>query len=341
MSSVAGDADGLPFVGCALSIAERAALQSSIPLLSARHETHVRFWGKVLGYKGDYLVAQAMPDGVFGKRFSFFSGDGGTSWRLLDPVTEDEAAFCDQLRGVYMGDPTFMYKVRRDIPPEPEPTVAVPDADEALTAAREKYGAAEEGKEEGEEGGEEEEEEEEEEGGAEEQAEEEEEEDDEEQHEEQPKKKRPKFMILAVPETVRLAHFIQLHDAACTLVVRGQYVFTPNGGGASKNVMFAGQPVRHAMKPSCYLRAFHPGRHDRNRILYGPTYSSVTDQLSPITDDEPQGVWVVKYDPTASMVTVQNLFFNGSLFWYRPGTSDSGQVYCGNGERDFEVCFLL
>ncbi|ESL09873.1 hypothetical protein TRSC58_02402 [Trypanosoma rangeli SC58] len=336
MSSIAGDADGLPFVGHALSTAERAALQSSIPLLSARYDTPVRFWGKVLGYKGDYLVAQAMPGGVFGKRFSFFSVDGGTSWRLLDPITEEEAVFCDQLRGVYMGTPTFMYKVRRDIPPEPEPTVAVPDADAALTASREKYGAAEEGAVDGEVEAEEEEEEEDDE-----QENEEDEEEDEEHHEEQPKKKRPKFMILAVPETVRLAHFIRLHDAACTLVVRGQYVFTPSGGGVSKNSMFAGQPVRYAIKPSCYLRVFHPGKDERNRILYGPTYSSVTDRLSPITDDEPQGVWVVKYDPTASMVTVQNLFFSGSLFWYRPGTNDSGQVYFGNGERDFEVCFLL
>ncbi|KAF8289304.1 radial spoke head protein 9 [Trypanosoma cruzi] len=335
MSSVAGDADGLLFVGRALSTAERAALQSSIPLLSARYETPVRFWGKILGYKGDYLVTQAVPEGVFGKRFSFFSVDGGTSWRLLDPLTEDEVAFCDQLRGVYMGDPTFMYKVRRDIPPEPEPTAAMPDADELLTAAREKYGAEKTGQE-----GEEEEVEEEEQEEAEEE-EEEEEDEDEEEHEEQPKKKRPKFMIIAVPETVRLAHFIQLHDAACTLVVRGQYVFTPSGSGVSKNTMFAGQPVRHAMKPSCYLRAFHPGKEERNRILYGPTYSSVTDRLSPITDDEPQGVWVVKYDPTASIVTVQNLFYNGSLFWYRPGTNDCGQVYFGNGERDLETCFLL
>ncbi|ORC86613.1 uncharacterized protein TM35_000272030 [Trypanosoma theileri] len=335
MSSIAGNADGLPYVGCALSTAERAALQSSLPLLGAKYNTPVQFWGKIFGYKADYLIAQAMPDGVFGQRFSFFSVDGGTSWKLLENITEDQEKFCNELRGVYMGDPTYLYKIRRDIPPEPEPEVPAPDADAVLTEAREKYG-------EGEEKEEEEEEEEEEENEHEQNEEEEEEEEEAEEVEEAPvpKKKRPKFMIVAAPETVRLAHFIQLHDKDCALIVRGQYVFTP-GGGVSKNGLFAGQPVRHAMKPSCYLRVHHLGDATRNRLLYGPTYSEVTDRLSPITDDAPAGVWVVKYDPTASIVTVQNLFYAGSLFWYRPGTTDCGQVYCGNGERDVEVCFLL
>lgn len=337
MLLAASNVDGLPFVGCALSTAERAVLQSSLPLLSAKYNVPVQFWGKVYGYKSDYLVAQAMPDGVFGKRFTFFNVDGGTSWRLLEPITEDQAAFCDRLRGVYMGDPAFLYKVRRDIPPEPEQIVEVPAADELLTSAREKYGEKDGGDEQSFREVEEEEEEEEELG----EEENEEEEEEEEAEPEPPKKKRPKFMIVAVPETVRLAHFVQLHDAACALVVRGQYVVSPGSGAVTKNTLFAGQPVRNAMKPSCYLRVFHSGNPERNRVLYGPTYSSVTDYLSPITDDEPQGVWIVKYDPTASIVTVQNLMYNGSLFWYRPGTADCGQVYCGNGERNLEICFLI
>ncbi|CBH13090.1 hypothetical protein, conserved [Trypanosoma brucei gambiense DAL972] len=332
MSSVSDCIFGLPYVGKALSTAERAALQSSLPLLALKYNLPVQFWGKVTGVRGDYLVAQVMPNGLFGARHSFFSVDGGTSWRVLETLSEDQVAFCDQLRGVYIGDPSFLYKVRRDIPPEPEPEVKVPDAEDLLKDAKEKYGGEGEENEEDMEEEEEEEEEEQDEGEL--------EEEEEEVEEEPPRKKRPKFMIVAVPETVRLAHFIGLHDRACSLIVRGQYVFTP-AGDVEKNTLFAGQPTRHAMKPSCYLRVFHAGNPERNRILYGPTYSSVTDRLSPITDDEPRGVWVVKYEPTASIVTVENLLYPGSLFWYRPGSKDCGQVYCGSGERDFEVCFLL
>nr|CCC91834.1 conserved hypothetical protein [Trypanosoma congolense IL3000] len=277
MSDVSDSIFGLPYVGRALSTAERAALQSSLPLLALKYNTQVHFWGKVTGVKGDYFVAQGMPDGLFGVRHSFLSVDGGTSWRPLPVPTEDQAAFCDNLRGVYIGDPFFLYKVRRDIPPEPEPEVTIPELSETLSAAKEKYGTPGEEEEEPEEEDDEEVVDEAEEG-----------EDDEEEVVEPPKKRRAKFMIVAVPESVRLAHFISLHDKACSLIVRGQYVFTPSGC-VEKNTLFAGQPTRHAMKPSCYLRVFHAGDPERNRVLYGPTYSSVTDCLSPITDDEPQG----------------------------------------------------
>eukprot|EP00796_Vickermania_ingenoplastis_P010145 gene10145-7102_t len=325
------NADYLALIGRCLSVPERSALQCSIPLLSSRYNAPAEFWGKILGIQNDYLIAQVAPKGFFGPRVSFYSVDGGSTWKMLEELTEDQAEYCDLLRGVYQGDPEYEYKMRKDIPPDPEPVVTLPDADSLLQDAKKvlEQGEGEDGDAEEEEAEEEETEEEE-----------AEEDEEEEQEEVRPKKEKPKFMIISLKEHFRISHFVQHHDAACRLTVRGEYILTGKSTG-EKNRAFSGQPINNAIKPSCYLKAAQWGKPERNERLYGPTYNVHTDYLSPITDDMPVGVWTVKYDPTLNVVAVQNTFYDGSLFWYRPGTIQHGQVYYGNGERNFELCFTI
>ncbi|CCW65390.1 unnamed protein product [Phytomonas sp. EM1] len=322
-------AEYLPLVGKTLSTAEKTTLQCSIPLLSSHYHCPATFWGKVTGYRGDYLIAQVSPNGFFGPRVSFFSINGGATWTLLEDVEERQAKFCEQIRGVYQGNPDYAYKIRHDIPPESEPEVEIPPLDDDLNQAKDalesaaKQAASEDGGE-----TDEEDEMEEEEG------------DEEEEREPTPPRRRvnkPKFMIVAIKESTRLAHFIQLHDAACRLVVRGEYVLRGDAVG-ERNQNFSGHHLLHALKPSCYLKAHARGCPERNAVLYGSTYNAHTDYLLPITEDMPQGVWTVKHDTTMNLVVVENLFFDGSLFWYKPGTLERGQVYYGSGERNFELC---
>lgn len=326
--------DYLPVVGRAMSVAERAAMQCSIPLLSTRYSAPARCWGKVCGYKRDYLIAQLLPRGdIFGPRVSFYSIDGGHNWVMLEELTEEQAAFCEELRGVYQGDPNYAYKKRKDIPVEEEPQVELPTAEGELAAAKELL--AQEKQQQAHSGDDEENE---------------EEEDEEEEGEEEPeetsaerrrrlRRRGPKYVIVSVTEAIRLSHFVQLHDVACSLVVRGEYLL--RGTTPQPNRAWSGQPLQHAVKPSCYVKATCPGILDRNRVLYGATYNPLMDFLMPITDDAPEGVWTVKYDPSLNVVAVQNLLYDGSLFWYRPGTTEHGQVYYGSGERNLELCLLI
>lgn len=322
--------DYLPLIGKSLSVAERSALKCSIPLLASRYHCAASFWGKITGVRKDYLLAQVSPDGFFGPRVSFYSVDGGNTWKMLEDLTEDQATFCDMLRGVYIGDPEFEYKMRKDIPADPEPVITLPAADDVLSSAKAalQTKSADEEDEEDEEEGDEEEGDEEEEG------------EEEEVEEIRPKKKKAKFMILSLKEHFRLSHFVKLHDSECRLAIRGEYILM-GGKHGEPNRAFSGQELHCAMKPSCYLKAAHWGSAARNAQVYGPTYNVHTDYLSPITDDMPAGRWSVKYDASMNVVAVQNMFFEGSLFWYRPGTIQHGQVYYGSGERNLELCFLL
>lgn len=322
------EVDYLFLIGKSLSVPEQSALACSLPLLTSRYNAPAHFWGKITGVKNDYLIAQVSPKGFFGPRVSFYSVDGGNLWVMLEELTEDQAAYCDLLRGLYQGDPEYTYKMRKDIPPDPEPVVTLPNPDEVLLDALKGEGGDEDGDAEDDEANEEESEED------------ENEEEEEEEPEVAPRKRGPKYMILSLKEHYRISHFVAHHDAACRLTVRGEYILTGKPI-PEKNRAFAGQPVHNALKPSCYLKAMEWGQLERNKKLYGPTFNVHSDFLSPITDDMPVGVWGLKYDPSFNVVAVQNYFYEGSLFWYRPGTLQHGQVYFGCGEPNYELCFTI
>ncbi|KPA74263.1 hypothetical protein ABB37_09268 [Leptomonas pyrrhocoris] len=330
------NAQHLTVAGKSLTAGETTALQCSLPLLSQRYRgTPVTLWGRISGVKADYWIAQAFPSGEFGPAVGFYSIDGGSSWTLLTDLTDAQAALCEALRGPYQGTPSYEYRTRQDLPAETdEAAMTIPPQDDVLAGALADIAAARAAAGENNEGEEEEEEE---------RADDEEGEEDEEDAAPlpAPRKRGPRFRIVSVTEAMRVAHFVQLHDVDCRLTVRGMYVLQDGEAEGVRNGTFGGQPLHHAKKPSCYLKMAMLGKAERNRVLYGPTYNPHTDYLMPITDDAPAGVWSVKYDATANVVSVRNLFYEGSLFWYRPGTLECGQLYYGAGERNFDVCFML
>ncbi|EPY24115.1 radial spoke head protein 9 [Strigomonas culicis] len=133
----AANAQYLSLVGRALHVSEVTAVECSLPLLAQRYGAPAELWGKVLGYKRDYVVAQLRPGDFFGPRVTFASVDGGNNWTLLSDVSADQAVLCEELRGPFVGDLNYLYKVRRDIPDAPaEPTVDLPAADDALAQAK-------------------------------------------------------------------------------------------------------------------------------------------------------------------------------------------------------------
>ena len=338
------NAQYLPVVGKSLTAGETTALQCSLPLLSQRYRgTPVTLWGKITGLKSDYCITQAFPVGDFGPAASFYSVDGGNTWSLLADLTDEQAALCEALRGPYQGVPTYEYKTRQDLPAETDETaVAIPPQDDVLKSALADIAAASHDNNDGNDDGEPAEE-----GEEEAEAKESDEEGEEEGDDEAaaplppPRKRGPKFRIVSVTEAMRVAHFVQLHDVDCRLAVRGMYVLQDGVADGVRNGTFSGQPLHHAKKPSCYVKMAMLGKEERNRVLYGPTYNAHTDYLMPITDDAPAGVWSLKYDATSNVVSVRNLFYEGSLFWYRPGTLECGQLYYGSGERNFDICFML
>ena len=316
--------ENIGVAGFALSVQEATAVKCSLLVLGNTTGGKAQFWGKVIGVSGDYLIAQTVPQDVCGARQSFFSTDGGTNWISLPTLSQDQIDFCEQLRGRFIGNPNFQYKLRKDIPVEADAAAAVPPPVETeQVEAENDEAAADEEKEEGDAAADAAPEAEENEG-----------------DEQKSKKKKPKFQIISLPESHRLSRFVSTHDTACRLFVRGS--FLSKDDVVVKNRTFNGLDVPQALKLSSYLKV-HGGRANKETLIrsYAHHFNGTTDFLVPITEDRPEGVWSVKYDPALAIVTVQNLLFEGSLFWLKVNSAEYGQVYFGSGEINLDLCFML
>jgi radial spoke head protein 9 len=315
--------ENIGVAGFALSVQESTAVKCSLLVLANTIGSKTQFWGKVTGMSGDYLIAQNVPQDVCATRQSFYSVDGGTNWVPLPTLTQDQIDFCEQLRGRFIGNPSFQYKLRKDIPVEEEAAINVPPPVSTEAADAENDEVAEDEKEEGDAAAE-----------AAPEAEEAEGED------QKAKKKKPKFQIISLAESCRLSRFVSVQDSACRLAVRGSFLLKEDT--VVKNRTFNGLDVPQALKPSSYLK-LHGGRAEKDVLVrnYAQHYNGTTDFLVPITEDRPEGVWTVKHDPALAIVTVQNLLFEGSLFWLKTNSSEYGQVYFGTGEINLDLCFML
>ncbi|KAM3860997.1 radial spoke head protein 9 homolog [Diretmus argenteus] len=103
-----------------LSPEQRAALQTSLVLLEKNTRFHrVLFWGRILGQRADYFIAQGKKKDEMDKvhLYSFDCVD----WHLLPPVTESMIVDVSKAaKGLFMGDPSHVYKHEGDDASEEE-----------------------------------------------------------------------------------------------------------------------------------------------------------------------------------------------------------------------------
>eukprot|EP01062_Namystynia_karyoxenos_P061604 TRINITY_DN5396_c1_g1_i7.p1 TRINITY_DN5396_c1_g1~~TRINITY_DN5396_c1_g1_i7.p1 ORF type:complete len:372 (+),score=151.43 TRINITY_DN5396_c1_g1_i7:961-2076(+) len=363
MADLQGTFDYLGLNGFLLSPAEQTALSCSLPRLSSQAGRPVKFWGKVFGYKNDYLVAQTVPvtgERVealdrLGDRRSWYSVDGGHHWSELqkagpqyklpkgealpkgldqeESLREQRTAYCEQIRGHFWGNPDFEYKVKEEMPePEPEEAPAPPPKDSA-DEEREEEGDAEEPEEKAEEG----------EDAAEGAGEGDAEEGGEGEGAAKPKKKK-KFMLVCTKESTRLAHFVEQHDRHCQVAPHGQLMLTAADPSTplsvALNKTWDGLPAAEADSLGSYLH-FRPCVSEGPRKKAAQRHNPVLDFMESIDQDIPSGVWSLQYDPSLGIVVGKNLLYQGSVFYHKPNTALFGQYYFGNGQRNLDLCFML
>jgi len=111
--------DSVAPTGAVVSLAHKAAMQSSLPLLKKNYKfSKVLFFGKVQGSVGDYLIAIGIEESFQDKKF-FFCTDG-VSWGQLPPPTAEAKALCAKLpNGLpFKGDISHAYTIPMDPVPE-------------------------------------------------------------------------------------------------------------------------------------------------------------------------------------------------------------------------------
>ncbi|MEE6477286.1 hypothetical protein FKM82_011453, partial [Ascaphus truei] len=112
------DAESLPLCmelvsgsGQVLSPEQSAGLRTALLLL--RRDMRLRrvyFWGKILGVRGDYFIAQGTEgDEELRGRRNFYSLNC-MDWCLLPPASERIIAQTQVVKGRFIGDPSHEYE---------------------------------------------------------------------------------------------------------------------------------------------------------------------------------------------------------------------------------------
>ncbi|CAK8692624.1 radial spoke head protein 9 homolog [Clavelina lepadiformis] len=128
--------DYLSGSGVILSPEKKAALQTSLIILKTHYKfQRVVLWGKILGIKDDYFIAQGAGRDELTDRKTLYSLNC-IDWHLLPPATSAMKEKGALVRGRLMGDPSYEYEhtdVRRvrdgDEYTEEEVTIQIKEED--------------------------------------------------------------------------------------------------------------------------------------------------------------------------------------------------------------------
>jgi len=93
--------------GIVLSPEQKASLQASLVILQNNQKfAHVHFWGKILGVKDDYYIAQGLSNDLFAEKRTLYSKDC-VHWGLLTPPTSESLQKAKLMTGRFTGDPSY------------------------------------------------------------------------------------------------------------------------------------------------------------------------------------------------------------------------------------------
>ncbi|XP_031177691.1 radial spoke head protein 9 homolog [Sander lucioperca] len=96
--------------GSTLNVEQRTALQTSLVILKKNYKFHrVLFWGKILGLKEDYFIAQGKGEDELQDKKNLYSFNC-MDWFLLPPATESMIEKASKIKSRFIGDPSYVYE---------------------------------------------------------------------------------------------------------------------------------------------------------------------------------------------------------------------------------------
>uniref|UniRef100_UPI0037E9A2D5 radial spoke head protein 9 homolog n=1 Tax=Semicossyphus pulcher TaxID=241346 RepID=UPI0037E9A2D5 len=97
--------------GNTLNVEQRAALQTSLAIMKKNYKFHrVLFWGKILGLKQDYFIAQGRGEDEMKDKKNLYSFNC-MNWFLLPPATDSMIEEVSKAaKGRFIGDPSYVYE---------------------------------------------------------------------------------------------------------------------------------------------------------------------------------------------------------------------------------------
>jgi len=300
--------------GHTLTVEERSALQTSLPLLKNTSKLrYLQFWGKVFGTHKDYLIAQgySTTDLFTGKKL--FCSHNAVEWVQLPELSEETKGLCKKIaasRVRLSGDLSHEYTVEIVVGETLEPHHAIPQKQDGPSSIEIIDDSDEE-----------------EDGDA----------------EETLKVGRPSVQTskrAVITEEKQLVYLVDSISFDTSIVPRGAVTLTATRH-VVPNKVFAGLRSAQADNTQFYVHLRPPLTASRKSSLQKEGLSKSLDFLDTIDEDIPKGSWCLHSVKSAPLVTIRSLVWPGSFFYHAPGTPNYGYCYFGFGDKNVDLGFML
>ncbi|TPX30440.1 hypothetical protein SmJEL517_g05994 [Synchytrium microbalum] len=144
-----------------------------------------------------------------------------------------------------------------------------------------------------------------------------------------------------INEEKRLAGLVALINHEAQVVPRGAY-YRDALHELKSNPSFQGLPGSDAGFLTSYQH-FRPGfKLDLKTVKdLGANYDESIDIFDPISKDQPNGVWSLQQEQGGEVILLRSLLWPGYTFFHTPTPSKFGSMYCGNGQKNANIGFML
>jgi len=140
-------------------------------------------------------------------------------------------------------------------------------------------------------------------------------------------------------EEERLAATLWKIEQDALIIPRGAYVLQPNGS-VERNRTFEGLTPVESGKLSNYFHFREPIHLQQKSLTHRAALDKSLHFLDTIDEDIPKG-WSVQYERGNGLVQIRSLKWPGMAFFHIPETNRFGSLYCGVGEENKDLPFML
>jgi len=140
-------------------------------------------------------------------------------------------------------------------------------------------------------------------------------------------------------EEQRLAATLWKIEQDALIIPRGAYILQPNGN-VEHNRTFEGLTAPESGKLSNYFHFRPPIRLPQKSLTHRATLDKSVHFLDTIDEDIPKG-WSVQYERGNGLIQIRSLKWLGMAFFHIPETNRFGSLYCGVGEENKDLPFML
>lgn len=126
--------DCVSSTGIILSIEQKTALQTSLPVLKAENKFRgLFFWGKIIGLARDYYIAKGVGENYL-KDVTYYYSQDCLKWNLLPKPDEERRQKSRQVTGRFTGDPAYEFEIKEIQTDQAEPVmITVKEEDRLAT----------------------------------------------------------------------------------------------------------------------------------------------------------------------------------------------------------------